>query len=313
MLGNAASALVLAVCARRELAWPRLDTKQAPGLIRQGLPLAGSSLLFFAVLNVDYVVVGSILGPVSLGLYVLAYNISSWPVSVFTYVARSVALPVFAARVGDPLAVAVAMRTAIVTIAAVSAPVGLLLAALAEPVVVALYGERWSAASTVLALLAILGMFRSLQELAYDYLVAVQRGVTFLWLQACWLVLLIVLLPLGARSAGNAGVALGHILGLILISPAYVLTLRTAGLSLRPVLAPVARSLCSAIAAAGIASVSAWVLQDGSAWLRLLVGGGTGATLYVLLMHSTFRHLLREVRRSGPVHPPEAFAAQAPA
>ena len=46
-------------------------------LIRHGLPLAGAGLLAVAILNVDYLIVGSVLGAAPLGLYVLAYNMAS--------------------------------------------------------------------------------------------------------------------------------------------------------------------------------------------------------------------------------------------
>src|SRR6185312_13836021 len=55
--------------------FPGWDRAEAGRLLRFGLPLAGANILAFTVLNVDYIVVGRVLGAEALGLYVLAFNI----------------------------------------------------------------------------------------------------------------------------------------------------------------------------------------------------------------------------------------------
>ena len=64
-------------------------------LLRFGLPLAGASIVVFCVSYLDQLVTGSLLGPTMLGLYVLGFNLSSWPVTVFSQPLRSVAPAVF--------------------------------------------------------------------------------------------------------------------------------------------------------------------------------------------------------------------------
>ena len=59
--------------------WPGWKKAEARRLLAFGLPLAGANLLAFLVLNVDYIVVGRVLGAEALGLYMLAFNISGWP------------------------------------------------------------------------------------------------------------------------------------------------------------------------------------------------------------------------------------------
>ena len=65
-------------------------------LLGFGLPLAGASLLALLILNVDFIVVGHVLGPVQLGLYLLAFNLCSWPITVVTSAIRRVAIALFA-------------------------------------------------------------------------------------------------------------------------------------------------------------------------------------------------------------------------
>ncbi len=75
---------------------PGWDRDVVPELLRFGLPLAGSSLLLLLMLNVDYVVVGHLLGPTQLGLYLLAFNVASWPTTVIGSAIRRVTLASFA-------------------------------------------------------------------------------------------------------------------------------------------------------------------------------------------------------------------------
>ncbi len=75
---------------------PGWNRGEAGRLLRFGLPLAGANIISFSILNVDFVIVGRLLGATALGLYVLAFNISGWPMNVFGSVVRSVSLPSFA-------------------------------------------------------------------------------------------------------------------------------------------------------------------------------------------------------------------------
>ena len=100
LVGNlTATTLVLVLAPARPLpGWRRND---AAALLRVGLPLAGTSLVLLATMNVDYVVVGRQLGTTALGLYLLAFNLSSWPSNLLSIAVRRVAIPGFARLAGD--------------------------------------------------------------------------------------------------------------------------------------------------------------------------------------------------------------------
>src|SRR6204780_3163664 len=66
------------------------DKSKARALCRFGLPLAGSSIVVFAVTNVDQLVVGHMLGTTALGYYALAVNLATWPVAMFSLPTRAV-------------------------------------------------------------------------------------------------------------------------------------------------------------------------------------------------------------------------------
>lgn len=65
-------------------------------------------MLAVFMVNVDYLIVGRLLGSVELGLYLLAFNLSSWPVSMFSVSIARVSVAGFARLAGDPPALAAA-------------------------------------------------------------------------------------------------------------------------------------------------------------------------------------------------------------
>ena len=111
--------------------WPGWDAPAARWMLRFGVPLALTSLVEYIVLNLDYVVVGRVLGPVALGLYLLAYNVSNWPVSIVTDAVRRVSIAGFAHVSADDEAVRAGFHRTFRILAIVSLPLVLLLAVLA--------------------------------------------------------------------------------------------------------------------------------------------------------------------------------------
>ena len=80
------------------------DRDLARRLLAFGLPLAGASIIVFLVSFIDQLVVGRMLGPEQLGYYVLAVNLASWPVTLFSKPLRSVAPALFSRMQHDPAA-----------------------------------------------------------------------------------------------------------------------------------------------------------------------------------------------------------------
>ncbi len=94
------AALVAATMPAPYVVLPGWNTAQARQLLSYGLPLAGASLLTLGVMNVDSAIVGATLGPAMLGLYQLAFNVSSWPVSSISQAVQRVSFAGFS-RVAD--------------------------------------------------------------------------------------------------------------------------------------------------------------------------------------------------------------------
>jgi PST family polysaccharide transporter len=302
--GNTAALVGCAIAAPGMLrpGWNRTEARE---LIRFGLPLAGASLLVLAMLNVDSAVVGATLGPVSLGLYQIAFNISSWPVRTVSEVARRVSFAGFSRVADSPEALSRSFGQALTLLMSVAVPACVLLVTLARPLVRLVYGDQWTAAAGALRFLALLGLLRVAYELAYDCMVACGRRRSLLAIQGWWLVALIPVLIVSAHLHGIAGVGAGHIIVAgPLVAPGFVWALHKAGIHTRVILRACARPFAGGIV---MAAVSLGVLRLDLPTDIGLVLSGTFALLAYLPIVWPVKTLLQEGFGRGPA----AAASQA--
>ncbi|MDQ0925756.1 O-antigen/teichoic acid export membrane protein [Pseudarthrobacter sp. W1I19] len=223
-----------------------LDRRVLMPLLRFGLPLAGTSIIVFCVGYLDQLVTGSMLGSVMLGMYVLAFNLSSWPVTMFSQPLRSVAPVVLARLQHDPEKMRSTVMALIGVLACVAFPAITFLAAESETIVRIVYGDVWAGASAALFWLAMVAGLRILFELIYDYLVVAGMTGSIMSIQVCWLIALMPALFLGA-TAGIAGVAMAQfVVVAALVLPLYLWRLRAVGVQplrlLRQLLLPACAS-----------------------------------------------------------------------
>ena len=217
-----------------------LNRRQLRPLLKFGMPLSGASIVVFITGFADQIVVGRMLGAVMLGYYVLAFNLSQWPIAVFSQPLRNVAPATFSRLQHQPEAMRSAFRGLVGLLAAVVLPVCLLLSGAAGPIIGTVYGHRWAPAAGVLVWLGILAAFKILYELAYDYLVVIGASRAILGLQAVTLASLIPALIAGTAAAGINGAAASQVViaaGVML--PLYVFLFARAGLHPRRLLARV--------------------------------------------------------------------------
>ncbi|WP_030664644.1 lipopolysaccharide biosynthesis protein [Streptomyces cellulosae] len=207
------------------------DPGQARALLRFGLPLAGASMLALAVVNVDTMVVGATLGNVSLGFYVLAFNISGWPVRIISEAARRVSFAGFSRLADSPQALAQGFSRALGVLITATVPLCVLLAGLAGPAIQLIYGSHWGPAAAALPWLMALGLIRIGSELAYDCLVAIGQRRSLFLVQGLWLAALIPVLLVAARLNGIVGVSQAHVLvagGMVV--PVFLVALSRGGI-----------------------------------------------------------------------------------
>ncbi|MEU5891204.1 oligosaccharide flippase family protein [Streptomyces sp. NPDC047461] len=206
------------------------NPEQARALLRFGLPLAGASMLALAVVNVDTMVVGATLGNVALGFYVLAFNISGWPVRIISEAVRRVSFAGFSRLAESPQALAQGFSRALGVVVTATVPLCVLLAGLAGPAIELIYGGHWAPAAAALPWLMALGLIRIGSELAYDCLVAIGQRRSLFVVQGLWLVALIPVLLVGARTNGIVGASQAHVLvGGGVVVPVFLFALNRGG------------------------------------------------------------------------------------
>lgn len=280
------------------LGWDRVVAREA---IAVGVPLALANLLSWAVLSIHYVVVGRTLGAVALGLFMLAFNVSAWPISALGQAVRNVALPAFAQHAGGRSEQERVLGAALGLLFTGGLFMGVMISVLAEPLVVAVYGEQWRGAAAALVGLGLFGGVRLATDLVASYLVA--RGTTraVMSVQVVWLVALVPALVVGARAYGIAGVAFAHLAVVVLVVvPAMALALRSTGL--RPL--HLVRPLLPALLAALPTALLVWAVDSGveSPWFSLLAAGTAGTALYGAIVALPTRGRLRQLRARTTTH-----------
>jgi O-antigen/teichoic acid export membrane protein len=270
---------------------PGWDQGQARRLLAFGVPLVGANILGFTIQNVDYIFVGRILGSIDLGFYLLAFNISGWPMNVFGSVVRSVSLPAFARlkERGDDMAER--FCAALRMVSRITFPVCLFLAALARPLVQFVYGSKWGLAASALVCLAIFGALRTIMELFSDFLVPEGKTRALFFVQLAWLPALVVALAVLVPKYGIVGASVAHVVvSVLVVIPAYLYAVSR--VDVRPL--QVARALVPTLVWAGFTATIAWWLstQIAMPFLACLVGGGVGLAIYLIPYGGLIRRTL---------------------
>jgi PST family polysaccharide transporter len=208
-----------------------LDRRFVRPLLAFGLPLAGSSVVVFLVGFLDQLVVGHALGAVLLGYYVLAYNLSSWPVSMFSQPLRSVAPALFARLQHDPVQMRGDFLRVLRLLCVVALPACAVLAVSAPELVRFVYGAEWAPAADILRILAVLAALRILFELVYDFLVVLGRSQAILLTQVVCVVVLVPALWWSTDRWGTEGAAAALlVVAAVVTVPLYLVQLHQAGL-----------------------------------------------------------------------------------
>jgi O-antigen/teichoic acid export membrane protein len=294
---------------------PGWHPAEARRLWEFGLPIMGSNLVALLVLNVDYIVVGRVLGVRALGLYMLAFNISGWASNVFGAVIRSVSMPAFARLRLDGADMPEQFLKALRLVTGVTVPVCLIIGGLARPAVAAIYGPKWLPAASALVGLSVLGAGRILIELAGDYLVTLGRTRSVFFALIPWLAALTTTLIVVARPYGIAGVGAGQAVVVVaIVGPVYAILLRSTGVRVGATLRAVAPGVVWALAAAVTAHFVASAV--GSPFGGALAGASAGIVVAAipfgpLLVRKRAAVRVRLGRNTGPSSPhPASSIAQ---
>ncbi len=256
--------------------WNRSVVRRVIGF---GAPVSAAQCIELLLLNVDYVIVANQLGATALGLYAVAFNVASWPATLFTQAIRRVAVAGFATvedRDGD---LSAAFARSIVLLVAVLLPLCVGLAVLAEPLLRILYGDGLVGAARPLSWLVVLAGVRVSTGLVSDVLLAQGRSKAAVRLQGLWLVTVVPALVIGSRTGGLGGVAAAHaLIGLAVALPLHVHAVRGLEIDPKRLARSLSRPVIAAAAMFGVGLGAMSLVEN--PWLRIAVAGVAMAATY---------------------------------
>ncbi len=271
--------------------------------LRFGLPLAGANLLSWILINIDNIVIARAAGGVALGYYVLAFNISSWPMNAIGTAIRSVSFAAFSRTNRERQDVGEVGRSSDLSTAtafawAAALPAGALLAVLSVPLIQLLYGDQWGPSAAVLAGLGFFGALRVVFDLMATYLMAHGASRPVFWIQALWIVALTPVLVVAVNQFGVQGAGWAHVIvAAVVILPVYLWALYRLRADLRSILGVLWPPV--------LAGSAAWIAADlvanrfDTPILAVLLGGLAGCLTYIALLYRWLRRVGTWVKRDG--------------
>lgn len=160
--------------------------------------MLASGLLDTAYNRMYTLLIGRFYGIRELGFYNRADGTKQLPVGVLTGILSRVAFPIFSASAHDYLQLQRGVRLALRGMMLLNVPMMLGLAAVAEPLVLALFGARWLPAVPVLRVLCLCAVFWPLHVVNLNVLMALGHSHLFFRLEVAKKVLGVALLAVGA-------------------------------------------------------------------------------------------------------------------
>ena len=262
--------------------WPGLTRNAMSVLFRFGIPLAGANFINYILLNVDNALVGHLMGAVDLGAYVLAFNVASWPSTLLSAMINNVAMPAFSRVKHDVKPLQDAITTSLRDLSLVVMPICGVMVAVAKPLILTLYGEKWAASADVLAVLPVYSAISMVGVLFANILASMGRTKLLLAIQLIWLGTLALAMTLGVHRDGIVGAAFAHIavIGPIVL-PCYLFAIkRTTGVSYGSLGKAILPALVSSTIAA--LAVRATASQFTNPPVQLITGLLVGGVVYII-------------------------------
>jgi O-antigen/teichoic acid export membrane protein len=268
------------------------------GYLSFGFYQMGSNMIQTIISNLDYIILGRMLGAEKLGYYTFAFQICSMPVQKLNPMFSQISLPLLA-KLQDQIEL---LRRGFLQVASavsyVNAPIFLGLIVTAPYLVPFAFGEQWTPSIPLIQILAGMLLVRSLILYTSSLLLARGRADISFKYTVVSLAVIFPALTLGAYAGGTAGVAIAYLLAqFLLFGIHYKVSIVSI---LGPCLRDYARSLFPGIAysilmALGVLGMGLLVQ---SAYTHVVILGiqiACGAILYGAILYLFNREKVREV------------------
>jgi PST family polysaccharide transporter len=272
----------------------RSDVRRVMGY---GVPVAGSSMLQRAIYDIDYLIIGRLLGVSALGYYTLAFRLPELLILNVFFVLSTVAFPLYSKVRGDPEALRRGYFLAVRLFSLYGLCAGVGLAVVAPVLVPVVFGRAWEGAVAPLVALALYAACRSVAGGANDIYKATGRPGVAVLLAVARLLVLVPVLVTAAQIWGIVGVAYAQ----LLTSAVFVVVMQGVAIRmLRARWSDALRAMSPSFVAAGAVAVvaSALVRLPVTPVLALamaVVGGLLAAVGSLALTHRAFLGQLAEL------------------
>ena len=216
------------------MGWPRwrpslhFAKHDLKGYISFGLYQMGDRTINYLNSNLDYLLIGSMLGAKALGYYTLAYNLIIIPSSMINPVITKVAFPVFSKIQNETDKLRKGYLSVLQLLSTVNFPIMIGLAVVAPVAVPIIFGTQWLPSIFLVQILTIVGLLRSTGNPVGALLLAKGRAdLGFTW-NLSMTAVQIPALYLGANFFGTAGVAIAFAVVMAIYSILnYLILIRT--------------------------------------------------------------------------------------
>jgi len=259
------------------------DLKIARSLLGYGIKIVGVDLTGILLVNIDYLLVGRYLGAVNLGIYILAFRMPDLLILQFARILSGVIFPIYTRMRDVPGSLRKGFLMTTRYISLVTVPVGVGLALVARPFVLAIFTDKWSDAIPVVRAISIYAVFLSFAYNAGSVYKAGGRPEVLTWLGIARLIIVLPAL-FWATTVSNSIVAVGWVQAFVAFL-AGILNLYVAGrllnISSLNIFQALWPALQSALFLAGAVVITLFLLDNYATWVQLIFASFFGGVFYV--------------------------------
>jgi O-antigen/teichoic acid export membrane protein len=257
------------------------DKRAAIEILDYGKYIVGGSILNIAFLYIDNAFVGRLVGVTALGFYTFAFSLANLPTQTITPTINKVAFPVYVKLRESQADLASAYLRSLKLVSMITFPASLGLAAVSSDLLQVLYADKWNPSISLVQLLSIYAVFRSIGALPSSVLLTIGKQALIPRLMLIYLGITALLLWPATTWFGLPGT------GVVMTGVMGVGSMVWLGLANRYLAIPLKRfskSIAPQLVASAI--MVGWLVTLGTvteeSFLTLSILISTGALLYLL-------------------------------
>jgi len=289
VVGQLAGRVMGVISYWRILAWRpawQFNPRIARSMIGYGLSIVMLNAIAILMTNIDYLIVGRILGTAALGIYTLAFRIPDLVITDFCNSMASVLFPVYVKIRDDAESLANAFLNVLKYVSAITLPMGVGLILIARSFVLTFLTDKWIEAIPVIQAIAVYSMLFSLSYNTGSFYKAKGKVRIMTWLSLFRLALTVPLVY-WAAAVMNSIAAVGWVQAVVALITS-LLNLFVAGKIIKvpflKILSSIRPSALSAIVMAAVVVPVNLATNSAHSLIQLVLDIILGGSVYLAMM-----------------------------